>query len=362
MINCVYIHIPFCEKKCNYCSFCSFNLLKAKKEYIKSLIKEVKFLYKNEKLKTLYFGGGTPSLLEEKELEEILNCFNFDSNTEITLELNPHNISLEKIKNFKSLGINRLSIGVQNFNDDILKTIGRTHSKKEIYNTINFIQKAEIENFSIDLMYGLPNQTIKSWEETLKEAIKINPKHISLYGLKIEKGTYFYKYPPKNLPSLDIQAQMYELAIKELGKDFIHYEFSNFAKDEKYFSKHNSCYWNCENYYGFGLSASGYIENKRYTNTFNFKDYINSPTEKEYQELTQQEQIEEEIFLGLRLLKGINFEKINNKFNIDIYSIYKKEFDKYLNLNLFEKTENGVKLTQKGILISNEILCDFIKV
>lgn len=362
MINCVYIHIPFCEKKCNYCSFCSFNLLKAKNEYINSLLKEVNFLYKNEKLKTLYFGGGTPSLLNENEIEQILKHFNFDSTTEITLELNPHNITIEKIKNLKSLGINRLSIGVQNFDNETLKTIGRTHNNKEIYQVIDFLDKTNFENFSIDLIYGLPNQTLKNWEETLNKAKSINPKHISLYGLKIEKGTYFYKFPPNNLPNLDLQAEMYETAIENLKKDFIHYEFSNFAKEEKYFSKHNSCYWKCENYYGFGLSASGYIENKRYTNTFNFKDYIKNPTSKEYEILSKQEQIEEEIYLGLRLTKGINFKNINEKFNTDIYNLYKKEFDKYLKLNLMQETRDGIKLSTKGILISNEILCDFIKI
>lgn len=360
MINCVYIHIPFCEKKCNYCSFCSFSLIKKKKDYIESLIKEVKFLYKNEKLKTLYFGGGTPSLLEIEDTEKIMQCFNTSPNTEITIEINPHNISLEKLKNYKKLGINRLSVGVQSFNEELLKIIGRTHTKKEIYDTLENIKHIGFENYSIDLMYGLPNQTIEDWENTLDEAIKTNAKHISLYGLKIEDGTYFKKFPPKNLPDEEMQAQMYELAIEKLKKHFIHYEFSNFAKEEKYFSKHNINYWSCENYYGFGLSSSGYIDNKRYTNTFNFSDYIKNPTHKNYEILTAQEQIEEEIFLGLRLLSGINFEHINKKHNIDTEKIFKHEFKKYIDIGLMEKTSLGVKLNTKGILLSNEILCDFI--
>lgn len=361
MINCVYIHIPFCEKKCNYCSFCSFNLLKKKDIYLEALLREIKHYYKNEPLKTLYFGGGTPSLLEIEDIKRLLDCFNFNSNTEITLELNPHNITPNKLKQLKEIGINRLSVGVQNFNDEILKTIGRTHNSNEIFETLKNIEVVGFKNYSIDLMYGLPNQTIDNWEETLNIALQTNAKHISLYGLKIEDGTYFSKFPPKNLPSQDEQALMYELAIKKLSKNFIHYEFSNFAKNKSYISKHNSCYWQCKNYYGFGLSASGYIKNKRYANTFNFNKYIDNPILKKYEILTNQNKIEEEIFLGLRLTKGIDFNQINQKFNINIYEEYKKEFDKYLKGGFMSKTQKGIKLTINGILLSNEILCDFIK-
>lgn len=360
MINCVYIHIPFCERKCKYCAFCSFSLIKKEDIYIESLIKEVKFLYKNENLKTIYFGGGTPSLLKLQNIKQVLDCFNYSSDTEITLELNPHNVDFEKLKAYKDLGINRLSVGLQGFDDEILFEIGRNHNSKEIYETLENIKKAGFKNYSIDLMYGLPNQTLEQWKKTLDIALDVDANHISLYGLKIEDGTYYSKNLPQNLPSLDEQATMYEVAIEKLSSKYIHYEFSNFAKSEKYFSRHNSCYWQCENYYGFGLSASGYIDNNRYTNTYNFIDYIKNPTTKKYETLTLQEKIEEEIFLGLRLIKGIDFNYINQKFNINIYQKYKKEFDKYLNLNLMEKTPNGVKLTTKGILLSNEILCDFV--
>ena len=362
MINCVYIHIPFCEKKCNYCAFCTYSLLKSKDSYLDALKKEIKFLYKNEELKTLYFGGSTPSLLEIKDIKEIIECFNINQNTEITLELNPHNLTYEKIVNFKKIGINRLSVGVQSFNNEILKAIGRQHTAKEVFNTLKNIEKAGFENYSIDLMYGLPNQTMELWEKTLEIALQTDAKHISLYGLKIEEGTYFYKNPPKNLPSQDEQALMYELAVKKLSDIFIHNEFSNFAKNTNYISKHNSCYWECSEYYGFGLSASGYINGKRYTNTFNFSNYIKNPTEKNYEILTTQNKIEEEIFLGLRLSKGINFNNINKKFNINIQEKYKKEFEKFTLLNLMEKTVEGIKLTQKGILLSNEILCEFLDI
>ena len=196
---------------------------------------------------------------------------------------------------------------------------------------------------------------------TIDEAIKLNPKHISTYGLKIEKGTYFEKNKPKNLPDETTQAEMY-LVLTEKLKNYNHYEFSNFAKSEEYFSKHNLAYWTRKNYYGFGLSASGFVNNKRYTNTFNIKEYLKNPINKEYEQLTKENEIEEEIFLGLRLEKGIDFNIINQKYNIDIYKKYEKQFKKFINERLMKKTNNGIKLTLRGILLSNEILCEFIEI
>ena len=363
MANCVYIHIPFCVKKCNYCAFCSFGLLKKKDDYINALLDEIEFFYKNEPLKTIYFGGGTPSLLDIDDFRKILSKLNYNSKTQITLEMNPTSVTKEKLFGVKNLKIDRLSLGVQSFDDEILKIIGRTHKKEDIFNSIDLIKKMGFKNLSIDLMYGLPSQTLKNWEETLETALKLNIEHISLYGLKIEEGTYFYHNPPKNLANDELQAKMYELAIEKLKNDFIYYEFSNFAKNESYFSKHNLAYWNRYEYYGFGLSASGFIDKKRYTNTFNFSEYLKNPKkEKDFEILSPQNEIEEEIFLGLRLISGINLEKINEKYNIDTYKMFKKEFDEHIKNGFLKKEKNIISLTQKGILVSNEILCDFIKV
>ncbi|MBR2068237.1 MAG: radical SAM family heme chaperone HemW [Candidatus Gastranaerophilales bacterium] len=360
MINCTYLHIPFCTTKCFYCAFCSFPLLRLKNDYIGALIKEIKYYYKNNYQKTIYFGGGTPSLLNIDELEKILNCFNFDKNTSITLEANPCELTREKLENYKKLGINRISLGVQNFDDDILKSLNRNHTKNDIFNAVENILCVGFKDFSIDLMYGLANQNLKQWEDTLNIALGLDINHISLYGLKIEKGTKFHKFPPKNLPDNDIQADMYKLACEMLSEKFKHYEFSNFAKSEKHYSKHNLAYWKRENYYGFGLSASGFIDNKRYTNTVNFKNYTENPTGQNYEVLNFQEQIEEEIFLGLRLSEGINFSYLNKKYNIDIYKKYEKQFEKFLKAGFMQKTKNGIKLTLEGVLLSNEILCEFI--
>lgn len=359
MINCIYLHVPFCKNKCPYCSFCSFPLLKYKKNYIEALIKEIKFYYKNNPLDTIYFGGGTPSLLDKDEILEILNCFNFNNKTSVTLEANPSDLTKEKLYELKNLGINRISLGVQSFNNSVLNSIGRKHSSDDVLSVLKNIKSTGFDDFSIDLMYGLPNQNIKSFEDDLDIALKLDIPHISLYGLKIEEGTYFYKYPPK-VPSLDIQADMYKLAVRKLSQKYKHYEFSNFAKNEKYYSRHNLKYWTRENYFGFGLSASGFVDNKRYTNTYNFKEYLKNPCAHNFELLNLQQQLEEEIFLGLRLKKGIDFNLINKKYNIDIYKKYKKTFEKYINTGFMEKTPRGVKLTLDGVLLSNEILCEFI--
>ena len=362
MIKCIYLHIPFCQKKCNYCSFCSFTLLKEKENYINSLLKEINSYYNFEYLSTLYFGGGTPSLLDAGDFERILKTFNFDLMTEITLEINPNTVDMLKLKQLKNLGINRLSVGVQCFDDKILKLIGRNHTSKEIFKCIDDINKAGFDNFSIDIIYGLPTQTLKHWENTLDNIKDINPKHISLYGLKIEKGTYFYKFLPKNLPDMDTQAKMYEMATEKLEKNYLHYEFSSFAKNKDYISKHNSACWNRYDYWGFGLSASGFVNNRRYTNTTNFKNYLKNPNQKLWENLSVQQQLEEEIFLGLRLYEGIDFELINKKYNINIKEKYFSLFEKFTKEGFMKYTKNGIKLTKKGILVSNMIMCEFIEI
>lgn len=362
MINCTYIHIPFCKTKCFYCSFCSFVSLALKNDYIDALVKEIKFYYKNNYQSTIYFGGGTPSILDICDVERILKCFNYDSNTSITLEANPADLSRAKLIAYKNLGINRISLGAQSFDNDLLKEIGRRHSKSDIYNALDNIKNADFNNFSIDLMYGLPGQTKNIWIDTLKETLKLDIPHISLYGLKLEKGTKFYKFLPKDLPDADIQADMYYLANDMLKEKYIHYEFSNFAENINYISKHNLACWQRKNYYGFGLSASGFFENKRYTNTINIKEYIKNPVDKKYEILSYQQQIEEEIFLGLRLSEGINFDMINKKYNINILKRYGDIFDKYIKTGHMAKTKKGVKLTIKGVELSNEILCEFIEI
>lgn len=350
-----YIHIPFCKQKCNYCSFVSFPAIEKKKEYLDALEKEIKHYYKNEVLDTIYFGGGTPSLLSAEEFERILSLLNFDKNTEITAELNPETLTFEYLKSLRKIGINRVSLGCQTFDEKILKLIGRKHTAKQVVDAVSYAKNAGFENISLDFIYGLPHQTIEAFKNDLLKAVSLGIQHISLYGLKIDKGCYFYSHMPENLPDEDTQADMYLAAIDTL-KDFQHYEVSNFGQP----SRHNLNYWNNNTYYGFGTAAHGYIENTRYSNKETIDSYIKNPIEHNFKTiLNKQEQLEEEIFLGFRKMEGINIKKINAKFGIDFEKDYKKILENYK--DFFVKTGDYYFLNTEGILISNCILSEFLQ-
>lgn len=360
MVKHAYIHIPFCIRKCHYCSFVSgFNINK-KTEYISALTEEIKKRYKGEKLSTIYFGGGTPSLLEGEELSQILSCFNFDNTCEITLEANPETVTKEKFTIISNAGFNRISLGVQTFDNNLLKLIGRNHNEETVYQAIQTIKEAGFKNISIDLIYGLPNQILDDFLKDLEKAIKLDIQHISTYGLKIEDESFFGQNPPSNLPDDEQQASMF-LELCKILKDnsFEHYEISNFAK-KGYKSNHNCAYWKNRNYYGFGLNASGYEGNTRYKNTEIFEEYIKNPLSKEEETLTVQETMENEIFLALRLKEGINISEINQKYKIDFEQKYKKIIEKYTNLDMLKIKNEYCNLTQKGILLSNEIMSEFL--
>lgn len=355
MVKNAYIHIPFCKQKCNYCSFVSFPALESKTEYIQALQKEITHYYKGETLETIYFGGGTPSLLTIEEIKNILNLLNFTKHTETTVELNPETLTQEYLDGLKSIGINRISLGCQTFDNDILKLIGRRHSSQQVQNAVKYAKKTGFKNISIDFIYGLPEQTIEGFEKDLKLGISLGVQHISLYGLKIDEGCYFYKNMPKNLPDEDLQADMYLKAV-EILKNFNHYEISNFGIP----SRHNLNYWNNNNYYGFGLAAHGYVNNVRYSNASNLNDYIKNPTiHASSTTLNLKEQLEEEIFLGFRKMEGIDIKGINKKFNIDFEKKYSGILNKYN--DFFIKTPKGYALNIKGILISNTILAEFLQ-
>lgn len=395
-----YVHIPFCTKKCGYCSFLSYETLELKNIYIDALLIEIKKFYNATPQKTLYIGGGTPSLLGLGDFEEIFSQFNFEKNHEITVEINPNNIREEYLKGLKNLGANRLSIGVQSFDDNILKTIGRSHNTKDVHHTINYARRAGFNNISIDLIYGLPNQNLKNWEKTLKTALTFAPEHISLYGLKIDKGCYFYKNKPENLANEDLQADMYLAALNILG-DYEHYEVSNFAlraqensshpsglilqaqpkmcenpdgsgelpagfetvpekAQENFSGKHNLNYWKLGFYNGFGVGASGFSPKGRYNNTNNIEKYIKNPLNKTYEKNNPQSFLEEEIFLGFRLLEGINTNYINQKYNINFEKKFAPQLEKFIPTGHILKTKIGYKLSTEGILLSNSVLCEFI--
>lgn len=355
-----YIHIPFCKGKCKYCSFVSYDMLECKEIYLIALQREIRNYYKGEPLKTLYIGGGTPSLLCVEDFEIIIGLFNFEKDIEITVEVNPESTDLLFLRGLKDLGVNRISIGAQTFNDNILKSIGRRHYGQQTRATAFSAKAVGIENISLDLIYGLPGQILSDFEDDLQKAVDLDVQHISLYGLKIDENCLFYKHPPMaDVPDIDAQADMYLKAVELLkNNDFIHYEVSNFTK-KGFHSRHNLNYWENNSYYGFGCSASGYVDDIRYTNQTNLDNYINDPFKKiSEHKLSKQEILEEAIFLGLRKIDGISTSEINEKFGIDFDQKYAKILEKYK--DYFIKTKYGWSLTLEGVMISNEILAEFI--
>lgn len=377
MVESAYIHIPFCKSKCAYCSFVSFNKLEMITGYVYALLKDISDNYRGEKLRTLYFGGGTPSLLPIDLLSKIIKKFNFQNNYELTMEINPDDANLEYFSSLKSLGVNRLSLGSQTFDDEILKLIGRRHDSNAIVSAVKLAKEAGFTNISVDLIYGLPLQTLDSLKNDLEKFLELDIQHISTYGLKIEEGSKFSRYYSCNrpaptltlprgegtveicLPDDDAQADMYELINNTLEKnDYYRYEVSNFAKSG-YESKHNLNYWDNNEYYGFGCAAHGYVDGIRYSNYSTLDEYMAKPSTHELgHTLSQQEKLEEEIFLGFRKCSGIDVYRINERFGIDFNSKYKNVLEKYR--DFIEPTPSGYSLNLKGVLISNLILSEFI--
>lgn len=344
--------------------------------YVYALLKDISENYNGEALKTLYLGGGTPSLLSIELLSKIIKPFKFQEDYEFTLEINPDDGNLDYLKMLRSLGVNRLSIGSQTFDDNILILIGRRHSSSQIAKAVKLAKEAGFENISVDLIYGLPTQTLEGLKKDLEKFLNLNIQHISTYGLKIEEGSYWKKFYNADLtPSLslpvgerkgiitlpdeDEQADMYEKVNEILEKNgFYRYEVSNFSK-KGFESKHNLNYWNNNEYYGFGTAAHGYVNGVRYSNFTTLEEYMAKPHIHEYgKTLTVQEKLEEEIFLGFRKTEGINVERIKQKFGIDFEDKYKAILDKYS--DYIEKTHLGYTLNLKGVLISNIILAEFL--
>ena len=351
----VYIHIPFCKNICSYCDFCKFYYNeKWVDNYLSALEKGIKSNYKGEVVETIYIGGGTPTVLNINQLERLLKLTNlFNKNKiEFTVETNI-DLSLEKIKLLNKYGVNRISIGVQTVNPKYLKFLNRNHTKEAVVNLINLLKKFDF-NINVDLIYAIPGETLEELNEDLDFILSLDVNHISTYSLIIEPHTKLYIDNVSNIDE-DLDYEMYKLINKKL-ENYHHYEISNFAK-KNYESKHNLVYWNNLNYYGFGLGASGYIDNIRYDNTRSYNNYINGKYLLEKHELDLNEIISNEFILGLRKIDGIDVNNFYNKYNIDITSIdIVKKLLKGKQLILTDK----LKINPKYIYISNTILVNFI--
>lgn len=372
----LYVHIPFCLKRCIYCDFVS-GIYDPEKEgdYIKALKKEILNIHNKTPFKTLYIGGGTPTALSVNALSDLINyIFNhlrFVDGYEATIEANPGTINSEKLEVIRSSGINRISIGIQSFDNDELNCLDRLYSSRDAEQVVNLAKDTGFENIGIDLIYGIPGQNIDSWRKTLEKTVSLKPEHISTYELTIEKGTLLYDYiRTDRLKRMEEEKiiKMYEYTIDYLSAEgFMHYEISNFAVPD-YFCRHNLNYWERGEYYGVGLGANSFIKGKRFWNTDSLGNYLRALSEKkgpvketdEY--ITEDKALSEAIFLGLRKTRGINLRTFSETYGKDILTLYQKEIKELQQAGLMElnETDAYIRLTRKALLLSNEVFMRFM--
>jgi oxygen-independent coproporphyrinogen-3 oxidase len=355
----IYIHIPFCDSICSYCDFCKvFYNSKLVDDYLIALSREIDLNYKNEFVDTLYIGGGTPSCLSIEQLTvlfRIIDKFNFDNGYEFTFECNIESINREKLEFLYNHGVNRLSIGVQTFNDKFLKFLNRNHTNDEVFNKIEMAKKIGFDNINIDLIYAIPCESVDDLNYDIDMFLSLGINHISTYSLILEEHTKLYVDGVSNIDD-DTDRNMYDLICKRLSDNgYVHYEISNFCK-EGYESSHNLAYWNNMNYYGFGCGASGYIDNVRYDNTRSLNKYILGNYRLNEDVLDKNIIIENEFILGFRKIKGINICDFNKKYGNIFYEVINRLIGEGKLIN----DGNNIYINPLYIYISNSILIDFI--
>lgn len=401
----LYIHIPFCKHKCYYCDFVSYaNKKKFFKKYVECVKKEIgKYARENRimsehglepkyVIKTIYIGGGTPSLIDEEYIEDILKSIrenfeitsnleenyeaqdekikNYNSQIETTIEVNPGTVTKEKLQKYLECGINRLSIGLQAVQDNLLKEIGRIHTFEDFQNVYKWAREVGFKNINVDLMIGLPNQTLDDVKESTKKVMALKPEHISVYSLILEENTKLEDMVIKGkmeLPDDEIERKMYWYVKKALEKHkYIHYEISNFARPG-FESKHNSDCWNQNEYIGIGAAASSFMNNARYENTSDLEEYISNiendkPSKNiQLQELLDDEsKIDEYMMLSLRKISGVNITEFKRKFNQNPIIRYNKILEKLIKEELIEIDGNNIRLSSKGIDLANLVWEEFI--
>ena len=379
----VYLHIPFCKSRCSYCDFATdvFKNTETVERYVDALCKEIsdfRFQIPDSKnqspktknqIETIYFGGGTPSLLSPKQLEKILNViykkFSVESEIELTMEMNPATMTIETVREYRNLGVNRASFGAQTFDDTELKRLGRKHTAQDVRETIELLREAGFTNVSFDLIAGLPRQTLKDWERNLTQALQLKPEHLSLYLLEIHEGTPLaeqIRSKRQPLPDEDLAGEMYELMLDKINeKGYEQYEISNFSLPD-YESKHNSKYWLCEPVFAFGVSAHSFDGQTRYANERDTNKYV-SLVEKNESAIVYREEIDlasEFVFLGLRMMRGVDLIEFKKRFGVNLLSKYAEDLERLESLGLVEFDDKMLRLTRKGALFSNEVFAVFV--
>ncbi|MCR5067199.1 MAG: radical SAM family heme chaperone HemW [Erysipelotrichaceae bacterium] len=360
MIKGLYVHIPFCRNICGYCDFakCRYEKTLADR-YLLHLNKEISEITQSG-FDTIYIGGGTPTALSYEQLEELLQMLSrFRVEKEYTIEINPETFDLQKAELIKKYGVNRVSVGIQSFNEQLLAHMGRTHHNIDVHNTFRALDKVGITNRSIDLMYGFHNQTLGELLDDLNKAVRMNITHISIYALEVYPQTPFGMAGYQRVDD-ETDFLMYQTIIDFLNShSFRQYETSNFALTT-YQSEHNMLYWRYEDYLGVGLGASGKIRNLRYDNTRNFMDYIHDNYRKTEYKLTMKDQRFEAVMMNLRLLKGINIKEYDYRFETGLLALYHDAIEKNVNKGLLEIVDGYLRVTDKGLFVLNDILVDFM--
>jgi len=371
----LYIHIPFCVRKCGYCDFISFDYNKEDMTgYMNDLNKEIQYYGQeyNYPIHTIFIGGGTPSLMTGDEMHRLMQSLeqNFDLSecVEISMESNPGTLTKKKVAEYKAAGINRISMGVQTLNNDTLKSLDRIHDVQAVYDSVEAINASGIVNYNMDLMFGLPGQTMNQLSLTVDRMIELNPAHISAYSLKFEEGTDFYRRLEKGEIEAfedELDRDMYCLIIDKLSKaGYDQYEISNFSK-AGYTCEHNMVYWEKKPYLGLGVGAHSYMDNERFFNANSLEEYKKLVDESQHsivgrEAIDYSDDLFEYIILNLRLNKGLSLVEVNHKYDLDFISKYSKEIDKLEKDDLIEKATGHIKLTPKGRDLSNQVFIAFL--
>lgn len=373
----VYIHIPFCEKKCGYCDFLSFLLPCEDRvaDYVLGVKKELALWaerLERPRATSLYIGGGTPSILLPANLEDIFRSvkeyYSPEAGCEFTLEANPGTLSPAKLREIAAIGVNRLSLGVQAMDDRLLKNMGRIHTRDEAGEAVDLARRAGIQNISVDLMYGLPGQTLEDWKDTLENVIRLQPEHISAYGLTLEPNTLWGEQHARGkllLPDEEICVTMYETCREVLSQaGYLQYEISNFARPG-YECRHNLAYWYRKPYIGVGLGAASFVGGTRYRNHTDFEEYLQAVSGgllpiAEEEHLSPEQAMAETIFLNLRTWKGISLRKFEQQFGRDIYTVFPTELQLLERTGVLVREGHRIKMNPDFFAVSNEVFCKFI--
>ena len=370
----LYVHFPFCRRKCRYCSFVSYENREADiPEYLNAIKMEMAENSCGERVGSIYFGGGTPSLLTAGQIDDVLktihSLFTVSGTAEITIEANPGTVDLAYLADIRKLGINRLSLGVQSLRDSELTLLGRIHTADEAGRALQLARMSGFDNVNLDLIYGLPGQSLADWRSTLDIALVLAPEHLSLYALSLEAGTPLWQaVEEKHLPGIDpdLVADQYELAEDTLAaQGYRHYEISNWAKPGRE-CRHNLVYWRNQPYLGIGVAAHSYLDGHRLANTRSLDDYLSGfsrgalPEKEMDEKISPELQTAETVILGLRLDAGIGVDKIKNQCGVNLRTRYRQPLGEMTELGLLEYSGGNLRLTRRGRLLSNEVFWRFL--